>query len=265
MAAPKVLLVDDNQELLKLLTRLVEEAGYTVVPASKGKLALDLARSERPQVAVLDILLPDMIGQALGEAIFKELRIPIIFMTGVFKGARHAQDAKTKVGAVAYFEKPFEAKKLIEALHTIVKPEPPPAAASLEDAFDVEMDFDVLEDTPADRMDLTGVIKVTGGAGISAVIKGAPLSAAPMATGSALRVRVAPPARIVAPAPVPSQDPHSRQGVLKDNLPALINAFYQSQETGELGVQRGKVKKIVFFEKGQPVFAQSNVASDRFG
>ena len=56
-----------------------------------------------------------------------------------------------------------------------------------------------------------------------------------------------------------------RRGELKDNLPALITAFYLSRETGELGIQRGKVKKVVYFENGTPVFALSNLLADRFG
>ncbi|MGQ0505969.1 MAG: DUF4388 domain-containing protein, partial [Myxococcaceae bacterium] len=65
--------------------------------------------------------------------------------------------------------------------------------------------------------------------------------------------------------PTRATDPGSRRGDLKDNLPSLINAFYLSRETGELGCQRGKVKKVVYFERGTPVFALSNLASDRFG
>src|SRR6185312_7484003 len=76
---------------------------------------------------------------------------------------------------------------------------------------------------------------------------------------------------VKAPAPArpaaakPAQRSRSRQGELRDNLPSLMNAFYLSKETGELGVQRGKVKKVVYFEKGQPVFALSNLLADRFG
>jgi hypothetical protein len=52
---------------------------------------------------------------------------------------------------------------------------------------------------------------------------------------------------------------------LRDNLPSLISAFYISGETGELGCQKAAVKKVVFFERGQPVFALSNLLADRFG
>src|SRR5262249_38324420 len=51
----------------------------------------------------------------------------------------------------------------------------------------------------------------------------------------------------------------------RDSLHSLLTAVYQEQETGELGVQRGQVKKVVYFEGGSPVFALSNLLSDRLG
>src|SRR5206468_5897479 len=56
-----------------------------------------------------------------------------------------------------------------------------------------------------------------------------------------------------------------RRGELKDNLPQLFAAFYQARETGELGLQKGQVKKVVYFESGMPVFALSNLVADRLG
>jgi hypothetical protein len=55
------------------------------------------------------------------------------------------------------------------------------------------------------------------------------------------------------------------QGVLEDNLPELITAFHLAQQTGELTLQRGKVKKTIFFDSGRPCFAISNLVTDRFG
>src|SRR5258708_33166224 len=54
-----------------------------------------------------------------------------------------------------------------------------------------------------------------------------------------------------------------RRGDLKDNLPQLLAAFYQAKETGELGLMKGQVKKIIYFESGMPVFALSNLVADR--
>lgn len=264
MAPPKVLLVDDNQELLNLLARLLGDAGYQVTQASKGKVALDLARAERPALAVIDILLPDMMGYHLAEAVRREMSIPVIFLTGVFKGGKHAAEAKTKYGAVGYFEKPFEANKLVELAKSVVaveqKPPPPPDDAG----FEVELDIDVEEERAPDPMELTGVVRITGD-NISAELKGARLNTGNQASRPPVVVRPPPASYPAGPAPITESERGIRRGDLKDNLPQLINAFYQSQETGELGVQRGKVKKVVYFEKGQPVFALSNLVTDRFG
>ena len=263
MSPPKVLLVDDNQELLNLLSRLIDDAGYQVLSANKGKTALELARAEKPALAIIDILLPDMMGYHLAEAIKKELGAPVIFVTGVFKGGKHAIDARTKYGAVAYFEKPFEANKLVETVKGIIAPEPKEAEEEI--GFEVELDIDVEEERALDPMELTGVVRITGGDNISAELKGARLTAGGSKPGTAALVRPPPANYPLAPLPVTDKERGTRRGELKDNLPSLINAFYQSQETGELGVHRGKVKKVVYFEKGQPVFALSNVVTDRFG
>jgi two-component system OmpR family response regulator len=263
--APKLLVVDDNQELLSLLTQLFEEAGYEVLSAGKGRQALELAKGTAPAAAVLDVLLPDMMGYLLADGLRKENpKLPIIFMTGVFKGGKHALDARQKYGA-SYFEKPFEAEKLLAAVAKLVPPEKRPIAASIEDAFEVELDIDVEEDQPLEAMELTGRIKVTGGGNLSAEIRGENLKASAMSPGHAAMVRPPPPGKPALAGPTRATDPKSRRGEIKDNLPSLITAFYQLQETGELGCQRGKVKKVVFFEKGTPVFAMSNLVSDRFG
>ncbi len=264
MAPPKVLIVDDNQELLNLLSRLFDDAGYKVVPASRGKAGLDLARAEKPALAVIDILLPDMMGYHLAEAIRKDGNTPIIFLTGVFKGGKHALDAKAKYGSIGYFEKPFDANKLLETARSAVAPEPPAAAPASN--FEVELDIDVDEERAQEPMELTGLVRISAGEGsISAELKGARLTAGGGKPGAAALVRPPPANYPTSPAPVADAERGTRRGELKDNLPSLINAFYQSQETGELGIQRGKVKKVVYFEKGQPVFGLSNLVTDRFG
>jgi two-component system OmpR family response regulator len=264
---PRILVVDDNQELLTLLTQLFEEAGYEVVGASKGKQAVEVARARPPGVAVLDILLPDMMGYHLADALRKEQpQLPLIFITGVFKGGKHALEARQKYGAAGYFEKPFEASKLLEAVQKLLPAEKKaPAPTSLEEAFDVELDIDVEDEGPQDAMELTGRIKVTGGNNLTADIRGANLTATPLHKVPATQVRPPGPGRPPDPLPVGAGPPGSRRGDLGDNLPSLVTAFYLSRETGELGVQKGKVKKVVYFERGTPVFALSNLLADRFG
>ena len=170
MPTPKILVVDDNQELLKLLCQLFEDAGYTVISAEKGRAALDLAREHRPALAVIDILLPDMMGYHVADTLKRENQVPVILLTGVFKGGKHAVDAKAKYGVVGYFEKPFEAAKLLAAAAAVVAPGDKPAPPAPADEFDVELDIDVEEERPQDPLELTGVVKVTG-ENISAVLR----------------------------------------------------------------------------------------------
>jgi CheY-like chemotaxis protein len=267
--APRILVVDDNQELLSLLTQLFEDAGYEVVGASRGKQAIEAVRAQRPALAVLDILLPDMMGYHLADTLRKEQpQLPLIFITGVFKGGKHALEARQKYAAAGYFEKPFEAAGLLEAVKQLlpVEKKAPPPASSLQDAFEVELDIDVEEEEePQDAMELTGRIKVMGGGNLTAEIRGANLTAGPMHKVPETMVRPPFPGRPPEPLPPGAGSPGLRRGEFRDNLPSLITAFYLSRETGELGVQKGKVKKVIYFERGTPVFALSNLLADRFG
>ena len=214
---------------------------------------VELAQGPALPLAVLDILLPDMMGYHLADALRKEQpQLPLIFITGVFKGGKHAIEARQKYAAAGYFEKPFEAQKLLEAVAKLVPAgeEGPPPAARSQDAFEVELDIDVEEEGPQDAMELTGHIKVTGGGNLTAEIRGANLTASPDAARRrrrwcARRTPGRPPDRC----PRRRRRRGMRRGELKDNLPSLITAFYLSRETGELGVQRGKVKKVVYFEQ----------------
>jgi len=267
MASP-ILLVDDNQELLKLLVQLFEDAGHQVISAARGRQAIDVCRAQPPALAVLDVLLPDMTGYSLADALRKQNpNLPLIFITGVFKAGRHALDARQKYSVLAYFEKPFDSKKLLEAVAKVIRPEKPENPEPDEDPFHVEMDVDYLEEgPPSDPLELTGRIKLTDLDKGATEIAGKDLTARPMTRADTGPIR--PPAAEateLAAMPLRSYNLKVRRGELRNNLPSLITAFYISNETGELGVQRGRVKKVIYFEKGQPVFALSNLISDRFG
>jgi two-component system, OmpR family, response regulator len=273
--APKILLVDDNQELLALLGRLVEAEGWTAVGATRGKAAIEKLRAERPAVAVVDVLLPDMMGYDVAQAL-RDAKVPFVFITGVFKGGRAAQDARLQQGASGYFEKPFEAKKLVEALRALLPsgaaaaPVATPPAPVL-DASDFDVELAVEADEPVPAMDLTGRVVLTEGGKVSAVLKGATIHAGPVSTPA--KAASAAPAATPRPAP-PPRAPDARratpaepqpEGRIADNLPDLITAFYLLQQTGELTLQKGKVKKTFYFDAGRPCFAISNLVADRFG
>jgi two-component system OmpR family response regulator len=259
MARHKILLVDDNAELLRLLARLMEAEGWDAVSCARGKAAIDAIAKEAPAVAVVDVLLPDMMGYDVGAAL-KKAGVPFIFVTGIFKGGRASSEARVQHGAAGYFEKPFEARKLLDALQALLPPEPPrreeaPAPRVRESDFDV--DLGVEGDEPLDALTLTGKVQVTESGRVSATIRGASLEAAPVpAPASAVQ----PP---LTRRPARAEPPG--EGELRDNLPDLVTAFWLAQQTGELAVSRGKVKKAIYFENGRPCYTISNLVADRFG
>jgi FixJ family two-component response regulator len=266
MAGPKILLVDDNTELLALLAKMLEDAGYTPMPFSRGKPAIEKARLERPALAVLDVLLPDIMGYEVAAVCRKEFSIPVVFITGVFKGGRHAADARAKYDALEYFEKPFEASRLLEAIGRVVKPALKTAAPADIDIDIADFDVTIAEEDEgseaSDPLELTGKISLKDTGNLSATLSGQRLTAAPRTRSGTVPVAIVP--AVVPKAASPATVPTS-SGDLRDHLPSLITAFYQTQKTGELSLTRGKIRKVVYFEHGQPVFALSNVAADRFG
>lgn len=274
MPGPRILVVDDNPELLTLLSSSFEEVGYQVHTATRGRAALDLARREKPQLAVLDVLLPDLMGFEVAEAL-KKLRIPFIFMSGVHKGGNASANAVGRYGALAYFEKPFDRTALLKA---VGKALPLAQAARQEQGFDVESGPEVAE--AAEAMQLTGRIDLLGGQGH---LEGTSVQLKPMDRDQVSRLRDTRTGPLVQSASVttgPISTPQSepppllqplteregvRRGEVKDNLPQLLAAFYTTKETGELGLMKGQVKKIIYFEGGMPVFALSNLVADRLG
>jgi CheY-like chemotaxis protein len=273
----KILLVDDNQELLTLLGRLVEAEGWTPIAVGKGKAAIEKIQAERPAAAVVDVLLPDMMGYDVAHAL-RSAQIPFVFMTGVFKGGRAASDARAQHGASGYFEKPFEARKLIEALRALMPAVTPPPlpirfgsapAGGAGEPSDFDVEVAVEADEPVEAMDLTGRVVLTEDGKVSAVLKGDTIHAGAVGAPARPPPRPGPPPRAQevrdAQRGAAPPDLAPTAGKLADNLPELVTAFYLAQQTGELTLQKGKVKKTIFFDKGRPCFAISNLVTDRFG
>ena len=125
MADAKVLLVDDDPVILKLLQVNFEMEGYTVLTANDGVEGLDKARAERPDVVILDIMMPRMDGlevtrELKGDDATKEM--PILLLSA--KAQASDIQIGREVGADDYLTKPFDPLELLERVSEILKSRP---------------------------------------------------------------------------------------------------------------------------------------------
>ncbi len=110
-ANPKILVVDDEDDIRKLLSRVLTQKGYQVVEASKGIQALELVREHVPDVILLDAMLPEVHGFDICRRIKGSKRyghIPIVMVSAIYRGWRVAADLKSSYGVEAVLEKPFK-------------------------------------------------------------------------------------------------------------------------------------------------------------
>ena len=118
----KILLVDDERDLVVNVAMRLEHAGYEVLSSYDGVHALEQVRKEKPDLIILDIMLPKMDGYKVCGLLKKDARyarIPII----MFTAKAHEADEKLarEVGADAYIIKPFEAKVLMAKIAELLE------------------------------------------------------------------------------------------------------------------------------------------------
>jgi DNA-binding response OmpR family regulator len=122
----KILIVEDDPEIARALAVRLEANHYEVAVANDAALAMNLLVRNQPDLVLLDILLPSGNGFLLAER-GRELVIrlpPIIVITG--SKSPGLREKATRVGAAAFFEKPFESEALLAAIRTALNDAPPP-------------------------------------------------------------------------------------------------------------------------------------------
>lgn len=118
-AKKKVLVVDDEPDIRRMIRKILEERGHEVVEADRGKLALQMVKLEAPNLVILDAMLPEVHGFDIAKRIRGSSRyghIPIVMVSAVYRGWRIAQDAKQSYGVDAFLEKPFKVNELINVV-----------------------------------------------------------------------------------------------------------------------------------------------------
>ena len=119
----KILVVDDETEIVSLLEEELKALGYDVLTALDGLTGLEMARKERPALMILDLMLPKMDGYRVCGLLKNDLRyaeIPII----LFSARAQEEDLRlgVELGANAYITKPFEPQELLKKVHELVNP-----------------------------------------------------------------------------------------------------------------------------------------------
>ena len=121
--APLVLCADDDRDILALLALRLERAGYRVAQAVDGEQALALARELRPEVLVLDVMMPRMTGTEViaalrGDEATAGMRVVLL--------SARAQETDVErglaAGADAYLAKPFQTPELLEVVARLAGP-----------------------------------------------------------------------------------------------------------------------------------------------
>lgn len=132
-AGKLILVVDDEEEIRKLLKRLLGQKGYRVIEADRGLLALRLVKEHVPDLIILDAMLPELHGFDIAKRIkgsAKYGRIPIIMVSAVYRGWRIAEDLKKNYGIEEYLEKPFRIADVIDGVQRLLNRDDAHAAAA---------------------------------------------------------------------------------------------------------------------------------------
>ena len=119
-----ILIVDDDVELSDGLRVVLERQGYRVLQARDGQQGQRLVYQQRPDLVILDMMMPRMGGYPVLEHFKNKPDAPPIIMITANEGSRHKAYAEY-LGVVDYIRKPFAMERLLETVHKVLRPEPP--------------------------------------------------------------------------------------------------------------------------------------------
>lgn len=135
-----ILVVDDEPKIVQLARDYLEHAGFTVVSASDGAEALSRARTDAPDLIVLDLGLPQLDGLDVARALRRDSSVPIVILSG--RSDESDKLVGLELGADDYLTKPFSPKELVARVRAVLRridrPAPTP---DLIEAGDVTLDL----------------------------------------------------------------------------------------------------------------------------
>lgn len=114
-----ILMVDDDRKIVELVTLYLQKEGFRVIQAFDGNTALDLARTEQPALAILDLMLPGVNGLVICRTLQNESQTPVIMLT-----ARSTEEDRMRgldLGADDYVVKPFSPRELVSRVRAVLR------------------------------------------------------------------------------------------------------------------------------------------------
>ena len=117
----RILLVDDEPNIVKIISRRLIAEGYEVFVAMDGMAALEKARAENPDLIILDVMLPKLNGYEVCRQLKQDTRykkIPIIMLTALAQESD--EEFVLEMGTDAYIRKPFKAQQLLQKIRELI-------------------------------------------------------------------------------------------------------------------------------------------------
>ena len=115
----RILIVDDEPSIHEVVRAYLERDGFIVYSASDGREGLELAMSKRPQLVVLDLMLPDVSGEEICRQLRERSDVPILMLTA--KTSEDQRVAGLQLGADDYLTKPFSPRELVARVKAILR------------------------------------------------------------------------------------------------------------------------------------------------
>lgn len=122
MAKKKIMVVDDEENLVELVKAILENEGFEVITASDGKECLERLKTAKPDLILLDMMMPGMSGRETCERIRKDPKtknLKVAFLT-VARFSEVGKDILKKLNAMDYITKPFDNKDLVRRVKKVV-------------------------------------------------------------------------------------------------------------------------------------------------